>query len=142
MLQDLAGELENRLCADRASNFRGTALVRFSHLTFNKKPDERKVKRLKQNFRTEGCLRMEPLNRIKALIPEQDLNHAITASGVTTQELFKHPNGIPPSLTFSQDFRVLCLKGASRVEAAKGVLRPGEHDWAVELFLTGMSTCL
>ena len=138
MLQDLAAKLESRLAKDRASNFRGTALIKFEHLEFRHKPNKAKTKRLINILRTECCFKLEPLNRIKALINDEDLSNAINASGTTQQELFENPEGIPPSLTFLEDSRVFCLKGASRIEAARQVLCPQDQEWAIDLFLTGI----
>ena len=142
MLQNLAAKLESRLGRDRASNFRGTALIKFEYLKFGHKPNKAKTKRLINVLREERCFKLEPLNRIKALINDEELDNAITASGTTQQELFENSEGIPPSLTFLEDSRVLYLKGASRIEAAKQVLYPQDQEWAIDLFLPGISTAL
>lgn len=142
MLQKLAGELESRLGRDRASNFRGTALIKFEHLEFDHKSNKAKTRRLVKIMRLEGCLKVEPLNRIKAYIRDEHLDQAISRSGITQHELFNNQNGIPPTLKFPEGSRVSCDKGASRIEAARGVLCSEDHEWAIELYLKGISGSL
>ncbi len=142
MLQELAGELESRLGRDRASNYRGTALIRFEHLEFGHQLNKGKTRRLVKIMREEGCLKLEPLNRIKAYIKNEHLDQAISRSDTTQQELFNNQNGIPPPLRFPEGSRVSCDKGASRIEAAKRVLCSEDHEWSIELYLEGNSDSL
>lgn len=142
MLQHFAGELETRLAQDRVANFCGSAMISFEHLNFEHNPDKTKVKRLIKIMRTEGCLKFEPLNRIKAYIEQGDLNSAISLSGITAEELFESGIGKPSPLIFPEGFQITAGKGASRIEAAKQVLHPQDQVWAVELFLTGSANAL
>ena len=138
-MHSLVAELESHLMVDRASTFCGTALIKFVHLDFRQNPNKAKTNRLKKIFRRQGCFQFEPLHRIRAIIAKVDLDHAIVVSGTTSKDLFTNPEGKPPLLAFSQGFRVPCLKGASRIAAAKDFLHSQDHHWAVDLFSTGNS---
>ncbi|KAJ9607023.1 hypothetical protein H2200_008095 [Cladophialophora chaetospira] len=140
MLQDLADEKQLRLCEDRSASFRGTGRVELNLLDFktprNNLPSKNVV-RLRQIFRNEGCLPLEPENRIVAIVSPEKLNEVLRASAVIDAQLLDNPNGVPPVLTIPANDPLRCLDGRSRVEAAKDVLLPGKRYWAVDFYLRG-----
>ena len=148
MRQDLVEIEERKTCNDRSANFRGTAAVALEVLDFdiegsgdnggdNGRDNE---ERLKSIFENEGCWRLEPENRISAIIDQQSLDDAIQASpaGTTLATLLENPCGIPPELRLPPNLRLKCLQGRSRVQAAKAFLSPKERSWAVDLYLEGI----
>ena len=140
MLQELADEKQLRLCEDRSASFRGTGRVGLDLLDFQKPPDNlpsKNVVRLREIFRNEGCLPLEPVNRIVAIVSPEKLNDVLRASAVTHDQLLDNPNGVPPVLKIPRHDPLRCLDGRSRVEAAKGVLAPGKRYWAVDFYLQG-----
>jgi hypothetical protein len=80
MEQDEVEFIEKRLAEDRGKYYRGTVRVRFEHLHFGKlcprgRSDEI-VEYLKDKFSHE-CLRLDPKNRIPAVIEPQTLDVGI-----------------------------------------------------------------
>lgn len=152
MQQDHA-EIERRISRDRTANFRGTALVRLEVLDFDAKGSrdadykeklkrsdfDKNVKRLKGIFR-KGCYPFRPGNRISATVDQRTLDDAIRASPAETtlEALLKNPCEEPPVLKFPPNYRLKCLQGRSRVQAAKEILPAQEWFWAVELYLEGI----
>ncbi|KAI9765977.1 MAG: hypothetical protein M1840_006984 [Geoglossum simile] len=94
---------------------------------------------LKKNFRTQGILRLEPKHHILAVIDEQDLDRAVKSSGTTHQALLKSPQKKPPELIFPSDYRLKCLYGQYRIQAARETLPPQDKWWTVDIYLKGMS---
>lgn len=71
MKQSEVEVVERKLAEDRGKYYRGTARVRFEHLHFGdlcpRGRDDKIVTYLKDKF-NYGCLRLEPQNRIPAVI--------------------------------------------------------------------------
>jgi hypothetical protein len=72
MQQSLVDVKEKKLLTDRSANFRGTACVKLEFLSFEfeelRDEDSKNVKRLKRDFETGGCWRLEPYHYVPALI--------------------------------------------------------------------------
>ena len=141
MLQSHIDQRQLRLCEDRSSSFRGTACVELEQLSFDKPSSDcglSNITRLEGIFRTEGCFPVLPENRIVATINQEILEEVLRTSAITQRILLENPDGVPPLLKFPPAHQVSCLKGRSRVEAAKKVLLPGKRTWAVDLYLEGI----
>jgi hypothetical protein len=91
--------IEKRLAEDRGKYYRGTVRVRFEHLHFGKlcprgRSDEI-VEYLKDKF-SHKCLRLDPKNRIPAVIEPQTLDVGIKSSpGTTLDNLLDNPSRLP-----------------------------------------------
>jgi len=142
MLQDLVDCQQIRLCEDRSSSFRGTISVDLDRLTFVQPPGDglpENVRKLLEIFCTKGCYPFEPENRIAAIIEPKNLQSTLQASGLSQHALLENPGGMPPMLNLPFEYPLRCLKGRSRVEAAKVHLPPGKRVWAVDLYLEGVA---
>ena len=133
---------EVRLQAERYIKYRGTARVRLEYLHFEwGEPRELKrknVERLKEIFRIDNVRRLEPGNHIPALIDQADLDVAIQASELSAETLLSNPDNDPPVLKFSPCYRLTCLHGRHRIQAARETLSPRDAWWSVDLYLTGI----
>jgi Protein of unknown function (DUF3723) len=141
MKQDLIEIEERKICKDRSANFRGTACIGLEFLTFDVKlsrRDRENVDWLKHLFKTYGCYRLEPENRMAAIIDLISLENAVQASGTSIAALLKNPEGMPPLLKFPPNYRLKCLQGRCRIQAGKEFLSPGIRSWAVDLYLEGV----
>jgi hypothetical protein len=143
MEQDLIDTEERKIYNDRSANFRGTACVRLEALDFDV-PDAREenkynVQTLTDIFQTDNCFSISPEHRISATVDQKCLENAVQLSPAKTSlaTLLKNPRGIPPDLIFPPNYRLKCLQGRSRVEAAKQVLPPEKRFWGVDLYLEG-----
>lgn len=132
---------QNIIWEQRASNYRGTVRVKLEALRFgvegSRQPDVQNVKRLRQIFQDQGCYRLDPENRIPAVIDQQTLENAMQLSGTTLAALLQIPQTSPPFLKFPPGFQLQCLKGQSRAKAAEMVLRAEQRWWGVDLYLEG-----
>jgi len=129
-----------RLETEKAIKHLGTASVKLSVLDFpySKGLDEKNVDRLERLFRTErGCLPCDLPNRIPAIIHESQLLQALRASNISAECLLSGIIGKPVKLEFPSGFRLECLRGRHRVEAADRVLKGLDKRWVVDLFLAG-----
>ncbi|GFF96225.1 conserved hypothetical protein, partial [Aspergillus udagawae] len=89
----------------------------------------------------QGALaRSEPCNFIAAIIEDDILEQAIAQSG-TPVEALRSETGIP-LLLLPDGYRLRCLYGRHRVEAAKEVLFPGDSWWSVTLYHDSIPTDL
>jgi hypothetical protein len=136
--------LEDRITSDKLSKFRGTAKVRLEHLYFpSQVPRELNrgnVERLKDIFGKEGCRRLNPKNQVPTVIGIHALESSIAQSGTSLSDLLNNPKGVTPELSFPSDFRLECLHGKHRIQAAKEsrCLKAEEKWWIVHLYLTGI----
>ena len=130
-------EDESRLEAEKRVKYKGTARIKLKCLHFQtdeEKPDGKNVERLKSIFRRD-CCRLDAHNFIAAVIEQQALDVAVELSGISAQQLCRDPPGGYPELVFPAGYRVDCLHGRHRIQAAK------ELDlewWMVDLYLAGM----
>lgn len=145
MHQSQCSERELRLEAERNVKYRGTARVRLDTLHFQwNEPRElsrKNVERLKEIFGGDkGCCenvrRLDPRNHIPAVIEQSDLDTAILTSKVSLEGLLSNPDN-PPVLKFAAGYRLACLHGQHRIQAARETLPPTDAWWTVDLYLAG-----
>jgi hypothetical protein len=141
-------EQELRVEAERFVKYRGTARVRLEVLDFQwNEPRElsrKNVERLKEIFRGDKRLygnirRLDPRNHIPAVVEQSDLDDAILASEVSAERLLSNPDNDPPVLKFAEGYRLTCLHGRHRIQAAREILPPTDAWWTVDLYLAGIS---
>ncbi|KAF7166680.1 hypothetical protein CNMCM6106_002396 [Aspergillus hiratsukae] len=129
---------EERTMARAAEYFRGHAKILLRHLEFHsplfasRAFDPTHVERLKNVFQQDACARSEPCNFISAVIDDDTLNQAIIQSSATVEALRSETE--MPFLLLPNGYRLRCLYGRHRVEAAKEVLIPGDSWWSVTLY--------
>ncbi|KAM9873936.1 hypothetical protein VDGL01_12000 [Verticillium dahliae] len=144
MNQNQVENIERNLHRDRGMSWRGTARVRFAHLHFGnlcpRKPNEKIITHLKETFKIEGCLRLEPKNHIPAVISQKMLNTCVSVSTDMSQSmLLENPKKEPPLLKFPDGVTIECLQGLHRISAAKGLLPRRDWWWTVDLYLEDAS---
>jgi hypothetical protein len=137
-------EQERRLATERRLKFKGTASIKLEVLHFQWDKTEnvehqKNVKRLLKIFRDQGCHRLKLRNHIVGVIDQQQLDAAVRNLGISAEELFADPRdgGDYPKLDFPPDYRLECLDGHARVDAAARVLPLGDKRWPVDLYLAG-----
>jgi hypothetical protein len=132
---------EKKLEAERLLKCKGTACVKLEHLNFEENDlrelDQKNVQRLKAIFQTSDIRRLEPSNHIPALVTQSDLENAIQASETSAERLMVTSGGTFPMLTFPSSFRLTCLHGRHRVQAAHEALCTTDKWWTVDLYLEG-----
>jgi hypothetical protein len=139
--------VEKELFEERGVHFRGTARIRFENLNFGslggRMLDRKIVNYLKDRFKTAGCLRIPPGNRIPAIINQKVLDDAIQNSpGLSSDSLVENAEEIPPELELPAEIVIECLQGMHRVAAGKEILEPEDWWWTVDLYLEGAITFL
>ncbi|MAD85118.1 MAG: hypothetical protein CL912_19330 [Deltaproteobacteria bacterium] len=144
MRQSKVDTWERTVLNDRNSNYLGTACVDLEELEFSsefvREKNEKIVESLKGKFKKEGCYRLEPRNRVPALIEPFDFLTVLDLSKLTPDNLLENPEETPPRLKLPLDLRLSCLHGRQRIEAAKAVLRkPKDRWWTIDLYTDGKS---
>ncbi len=140
MKQAAIDDIEKSIWKEKLSKFQGKAKVRLEFLHFpldnGKRIDGKNKERLKGVFRTQGCLRLEPGNQVPAVITRNDLEQAIYKSRTSHSDLLDNLGKEPPELEFPPDFRLDCLHGRHRIEAAKELrsLKAKDKWWIVDLY--------
>jgi hypothetical protein len=133
---------EASLHAERRVKYKGTARVALHHLHFDnhgrRELNRKNVDRLIEIFRTESVLRLEPQHHIPAVIDPTLLDDVIQASGLSAESLLNNPDQNLPALKLPQQFRLTCLHGQHRIQAAREILPPTDAWWVVDLYLVGM----
>ena len=134
-------DLQLRLRRFRNKHFLCIARFRLENLWFGDEweshLDQNNVQRLRKVFLVQGCLPQTPVNYVQAVIPTEQIQRAIQASG-TSEAAFKTPGEIIPELIFPSDYRVHCLHGRHRIAAAKLVfLSSIKRSWPVEIYDEG-----
>lgn len=86
--------------------------------------DEKNITRLVDVFSRDGCYRLEPYNRVPALIPRS----ALPARDFHTGENLE---------LFDPKWPLVFLHGQHRIEAAKRFLPGNDRWWTVDLFADG-----
>lgn len=97
------------------------------------------VTRLKNIFRSVGCLRLQQENVIDGVVDDEILDVALAACGITRSELkqLRWPKDAP-----SIEPKVVnCLSGLHRITAANQVLAENEKWWIVRLYAPGRLCC-
>lgn len=144
-IQKEADRLDSAVAKSRTETFRGTARISLEALHFKgerrREPDpcaiQRKVERLREIFRIQGCLRLPPEHQIEARISLDIFEDAVQQSNVDRSHLLKPPDGVPPHLAFPLGFHLDCVSGQHRIEAAKQFLKGRDRWWTVQLYTRG-----
>jgi hypothetical protein len=142
MRQSKVDTWERTVLNDRTSNYLGTVCIDLEGLEFSselvREKNEKIIDSLKAKFKKEGCYRLEPRNRVPALIEQSDFLAVLDLSKLTPSNLLDNPEETPPRLKLPQDLRLSCLHGRQRIEAAKAVLRkPKDRWWTIDLYIDG-----
>ena len=137
---------DSRLEADQQRTYKGSACIDLDVLHFqsnkHRNLDTRHVIYLKGWFQRGSCRRLEKRNHIAAIIDQQSLEAALRNSNVSARELLTNqPNGCP-KLSFAEGFKVRCLYGQHRIQAAREFLLADETWWMVDLYISGRCKCL
>ena len=130
-------EDESKIEAEKRIKYKGTARIRLKWLHFQwnrpRELDDKNVERLKADFRKD-CRRLDEHNHIPAVIDQQSLDAAEELSGTPAWRMGKYPQGGYPELVFPAGYRVECLHGRHRIQAAKELRL---EWWTVDLYLAG-----
>lgn len=133
------GQRADQITQRRLRSYRGCALVELRHLMFegeevlgSRPLDPKNVDRLAKIYELEGCQQLEPEHRVAALIKEDILYQTIEQCNIIPNALFDYAN--PPTLSFNQNVRLLCLYGKHRLKAAE---IHAVASWLVDLYLDG-----
>ncbi len=130
---------------ERHARYRGTARVDVSHLKLDggsQRLSSNKVERLVGNFANEGCQRLEPANRIAALVSQQELAMLARCSNLTPWTLLHAAKAEeqPPKITLPVNTTLRVLHGQHRLEAAKSHFPSDDAWWTVDLFQDGKTS--
>lgn len=121
---------------DKAQHFEGSAKVPITQLDFLPSTlDVKNIVRLRQIFNLEGCFRLDPANRIPAIVTQSEIKKALDHAKLQKSRLTK-PNSIPLYLAF-EGTKLLCLYGRHRIAAVKDVLNAGDRWWTIDLYSGG-----
>lgn len=137
-------DAERRIEAEKSSKFRGRAQVPLEFLYFSvhcpRDLDRSNVERLKGVYLREGINRLKPENHVPAIIRKADLKSAIKHSGTSLSDLLNRPQENLPQLKFPPNFRLQCLHGKHRIQAANELthLKVEDKWWTVTFYLEGM----
>lgn len=127
--QDLTLEKEKII------KYKGTARIKLEWLHFAEKQlDIKHVQDLQSRFQRD-CRRLDTRNHVPAIIDEQDLDCALRVSGISLPINAQHEF---PELGFRPGYKLECLHGRHRIQAAKQALLPSDKWWTVDLYLAGM----
>lgn len=122
--------------------FYGSARVDLDVLVFETPPgsqtDESNVERLVAAFGRAGCLRLHPQYHVPAIVTKGQIDEAIRNAASSRDALLHHDPSRWPVIIFPDDFRVHCLHGRHRIEAAKQYLSISDRWWVVDFYLSGM----
>jgi hypothetical protein len=138
-LEDLQLEAETR------QTYRGSARISLDVLYFQRDEhrdlDRKHVDYLKGCFQRDKCRRLEKRNHIEAVVDQPRLDAALRSSDVSARELLTNePNGCP-KLSFPAGFKLRCVHGQHRIQAAREFLLPHDKWWTVDLYTSGRCKC-
>ena len=137
LIMSFKSDLDLEFLKERQKHFRGRAKIKLSNLSFVRDKNTslelsaKNVSRLVAVFSTQGCLRLDEENYIPACISGQALNSALERSRLQSEQLSAPYD--PPFLDLG-DYRLICLHGRHRIEAAKLFLGPFDEWWVVDLY--------
>ena len=97
------------------------------------------IEALKKDFLNRGCYRLEPANRIAALVSHQELTKILSYSDLS-QSVLLHGASMgdqPPKLMLPVNATLRVLQGQHRLEAAVLHFPPNDAWWTVDLFIDG-----
>lgn len=127
----------------KSSHFRGRARVSLEFLHFSEHSprdlDSTNVQRLMGVYLEEGIKRLQHEHHVPAVIGIEDLSNALQISDLSLVDLLNSSQSKMPRLSFPKGFRLICLHGKHRIEAAKrsGCLRGEDRWWTVTLYSEG-----
>jgi hypothetical protein len=128
---------------DQDGYYRGSAKVLISSLEFDgldvqfrRTLDVKQIEALVTVFKLEGCHRLEPENRIPAIITATSIEPLLNASAISLEEFMRY-TATPGGVLISGDMRFQCLRGRHRIEAAKRFLSSDDMWWAVDFYSDG-----
>lgn len=133
-----------RLEGERRLKHKGTARINLPVLGFSQSQTRESSKKLVDFlmgcFQKEGCRRLPFRHHVPAIIDQETLDIALRRQGRTADELLTKDE-VPdyPLLDFPTGFRLECLHGQHRINAAGECLDPGDDWWTVDLYLSGKS---
>jgi hypothetical protein len=130
-------EWERALAAEKSAKSRGSASIKLEALDFQRDSDERNTRRLKNLFRKGGHHRLDSRNHVLAVIDTQSLENALRDSNVSADMLLDNSQGSYRELNFPPGFKLRCLHGLDRAQAAAQSLPPHDRRWVVDLFVEG-----
>jgi hypothetical protein len=139
---ELMAAFEKQVAEDKAMSFRGTARVRFEHLTFPspiRLLDKRIVASLERDFTVAGCLQHELDYGIPAIIDDQTLEPALGMLGINKDTFRANSSHHPRELKLGDEVRLECLHGRHRILAATSSLPLSDQWWTVDLYGTGLN---
>ncbi|OXV09096.1 hypothetical protein Egran_03142 [Elaphomyces granulatus] len=133
--------LDERICLDKATCYRGKAKISLQKLKFERilpgvrTIHDKHVDRLVNIFREEGCSRHIPWNYVPVLISDRTLNQSLQISGLEQGDLME--DGQTHFLELPQDISLEVLHGKHRLLAAEKFL--WDKWWTVELYSDDLS---
>ena len=132
---------------ERYARYRGTARVDISHLRLDPSRQSltlEHVETLKAAFAHQGCHRLEPANRIVAVVSQQELAALILHSDLSQTALLHGADmgDEPPKLICPVNTTIKVLHGQHRLEAAMSYFPPDDAWWTIDLFLDGKKALL
>ena len=134
---------ESQIEEERKQLFYGSARIDLDALTFDTspayQPNEPNIERLLSTFQRSGCLRLHPQYHVPAVITKEQLDEAITTAASSQDSLLHHDPSRWPILIFPDGFRVQCLHGRHRTEAAKRYLSVNDRWWVVDFYAPSKS---
>jgi len=94
--------LADKIAKIKASFFRGIARINLTALNFKhplardyyRKPSNKKIARLRNIFKLEGCLRLDDENFIKAIVDNNVLTEALRAPSLKVNTFRHRPESI------------------------------------------------
>ena len=136
-----SGTEEFRIQAEKSIKYRGSARVNLDNLYFasnwQRELSRKNVERLKGIFRVEGVRRLELGYHVPAVVDKADLDACKEASDVSTEQLMSNSDHNLPFLNFPAQYRLICLHGRHRIQAAREILPQVEAWWTVDFYLSG-----
>ncbi|KAL2005962.1 hypothetical protein VTN00DRAFT_9616 [Thermoascus crustaceus] len=130
-------EREVRLATEQIERCLGTAKVKLSELHFGTepslRPDPRELHNVREKFRRICLLRLNPENRVKAIVSHQNLDRSLQRAGVSANSL-RDPNPDNYPFLHFPNKELTCLHGRYRVEVGRTLLPPHDQWWTVDLY--------
>jgi len=132
---------ESKLENEKVIKYMGTARIKLEWLHFQEgELDFKHIQELKSCFHKD-CRRLDVRNHVLVIIDQQHLDAALRLSGISEAGLPKSSRYEFPELGFWNGYRLICLHGRQRIEAAKLALSPPSNKWwPVDLYLAGTAS--
>ena len=132
---------------ERYARYRGTARIDISHLRVDPSPQSltlEHIETLKAAFSHQGCHRLEPANRIVALVSQQELATLLRHSDLSQSTLLHGADmgDKPPTIICPLNTTIRVFHGQHRLEAAISYFPSDDAWWTVDLFLDGKKALL